>query len=152
MYKVLLVDDEMPALRFLQAIIEKYAPGFAVADLCTDGETALSYLKANRVDLLITDISMPRMDGIALSMQARTLYADLHIMIVSGYAEFEYAKGAILAAVEEYILKPVSVPHVAETLRKIKHKLDDECAAKEPALLSALLSGQPYDTALAKRL
>lgn len=152
MYTILLVDDEMPALRFLQAIIEKYTPGFTVAQSCSSGEAALLYLKENKVDLLLTDISMPGMDGIALSMQARTVCPDIHIVIISGYAEFEYAKGAIHAGVEEYMLKPVGIPQMTEILSKIKDKLDDEYTAKEPSLLSSLLSGQPYDKALATRL
>lgn len=145
MYKVLLVDDEMPALRFMQAIIEKHAPHFTMAQSCTSGEDALAYLQQHKVSLLLTDISMPGMDGIALSLQARALYPDLHIVIISGYAEFEYAKGAIQAAVDDYILKPVSLSHMKEVLSKMKNKLDLEKSAKEPTLLSALLSGQPYD-------
>ena len=114
MYKVLLVDDEMPALRFLQTIIEKFARELTIAQSCLSGEAALAFLRENKVDLLITDISMSGMDGIALAHAARALQPEIHIVIVTGYAEFEYAKGAIQAAVDDYILKPVSVSHMAE--------------------------------------
>ncbi len=152
MYRVLLVDDEMPALRFLQAIIEKYTPDFRVAESCPSGEAALAYLAESEADLLLTDINMPGMNGIALALRARALYPDIHIVIVSGYAEFEYAKGAIQASVDDYLLKPVAIPQVTEILAKVKARLDEENAAREPALLSALLSGQPYDTALLQKL
>ena len=122
MYKVLLVDDEMPALRFLQTIIEKFARELTIAQSCLSGEAALAFLRENKVDLLITDISMSGMDGIALAHAARALQPEIHIVIVTGYAEFEYAKGAIQAAVDDYILKPVSVSHMAEVLGKIKEK------------------------------
>lgn len=152
MYTVLLVDDEMPALRFMQAIIEKYASEFSVVECASSAEAALAYLRSNRVDLLLTDISMPGMNGIELSKEARALHEDIHIVIVSGYAEFEYAKGAIQAAVDDYILKPVSIPHMTEVLDKLTKRLHEENSAKEPALLSALLSNQPYSQKLAARL
>lgn len=152
MYKVLIVDDEMPALRFLQAIVEKYAPDFTVEASCSSGGEALTHLKKGKIDLLLTDISMPIMDGIALSLKARELQSDIHIVIVTGYADFEYAKGAIQAAVDDYILKPVSVTHMTEALQKIKEKLDEDYAAREPALLCALLGGKPYDALLAAQL
>lgn len=152
MYKVLLVDDEMPALRFMQAIIDKHAPDFCVQESCASGEAALAYLKDNEVDLLLTDISMPGMDGIALALQARSLFPGIHIVIVSGYAEFEYAKGAIQASVDDYILKPVGIAQITEILCRIKERLDEENAAREPALLSAMLTHQPYDRQLAAKL
>ncbi|HIV31191.1 MAG TPA: response regulator [Candidatus Pullichristensenella excrementipullorum] len=151
MYKVLLVDDEMPALRFLQTIIEKFARELTIAQSCLSGEAALAFLRENKVDLLITDISMSGMDGIALAHAARALQPEIHIVIVTGYAEFEYAKGAIQAAVDDYILKPVSVSHMAEVLGKIKEKLDEENSLREPAMLAALLRGDAFDEQLAQR-
>lgn len=142
MYKVLLVDDEAPALRFLQAIVTRYAPDYEIAASCQSAEEALSYLKAHPVDLLMTDISMPGKDGITLALEARTLRPSLRMVIVSGYAEFEYAQGAIQAAVDDYILKPVTIPHMTATLDKIKAKLDQARAAQEPKLLAALLTGK----------
>lgn len=152
MYRILIADDEMPALRFLQAIVEKYSHDFTVAGSFTSGEAALEYMTKNKVDLLLTDISMPSMNGIALSLKVREMQPDVHIAIVTGYADFEYAKGAIKASVDDYILKPVSVTHMTEMLKKIKNKLDGEMAAREPALLAALFSGQPYDPGLLSRL
>ncbi len=151
MYKVLLVDDETPALRFLQAIVTKYAPDFDIAAFCTNAQEALDCLRANRIDLLMTDISMPGMDGIHLAREARALCPALCIVIVSGYAEFEYAQGAIQAAVDDYILKPVTIPHMTATLEKIKAKLDKARAEQEPALLGALLSGRAYDQELLRQ-
>ena len=151
MYKVLLVDDEMPTLRFLQTIIEKFARELTIAQSCLSGETALAFLRENKVDLLITDISMSGMDGITLAHAARALQPEIHIVIVTGYAEFEYAKGAIQAAVDDYILKPVSVSHMSEVLGKIKEKLDEENSLREPAMLAALLRGDAFDEQIAQR-
>lgn len=153
MYNVLLVDDEMPALRLLQAIMEKYAEHFAVAQSCSGGKAALSFLKTHDdIDLLLTDISMPDMDGIQLAKKARELRPNIHIVIISGYAEFEYAKGAIEAAVDDYLLKPVSLSHMKKMLQKVKGKLDEELENLLPGLLTALLTERDCDQAWLRRL
>ncbi len=151
MYQVLIVDDEMPALRYMAAIVEKYAPGFEIAQTCVSGEAALSYMKEHPVDLLLTDISMPSMDGITLALKARELYSDIHIIIVTGYADFEYAKGAIRASVDDYILKPVSVSQMREALDKLRLTMDEEQSARIPQALSALFNRRPHDEALLTR-
>ena len=152
MYKVLIVDDETPALRYMQAIVEKYAPGFEIADCCTNGEAALAVLEKEHVDLLLTDISMPAMDGITLSLRVRELYPDIHIMIVTGYADFEYAKRAIQASVDDYILKPVIPTQMKAPLEKLRLRLDEEQAARIPLALSAMFARKSYDEALLTRL
>ena len=152
MYKVLIVDDETPALRYLQTIVEKYAPSYEIAGLCTSGEEALALLQKEHIDLLLTDISMPAMDGITLSLRAREQQSDIHIIIVTGYADFEYAKGAIQASVDDYILKPVSVSQMKDTLDKLRLRMDEEQAARIPKALSAMFNGQPYDEAILSRL
>lgn len=151
MYKILMVDDEAPALRFLQAIITKYAPDYEIAASCSCAEDALAYLLSNRVDVMLTDISMPGMDGITLALQARALLPELRIVIISGYADFEYAQGAIQASVDDYILKPVTIPHLTTTLEKIKSRLDQARTAREPEILSALLSGKGCDAEMLRQ-
>ena len=144
MYNILIVDDELPALRFLETIISKYAPDFTIISQQRDGASALSWLKAHSsdVDILITDIRMPDMDGITLSKAARNLREDLHIVIVSGYSEFEYAHGAIEASVDDYILKPISVSHMRELLDKIKNQLDTIKADQTFLELTALIKNE----------
>lgn len=141
-YRALLVDDETPALRFLQAIIEKYLPEYAVAGKATSGAQALAFLRENPVDLLITDISMPGMDGLELARQARVLLPDMHIVIVSGYAEFDYARGAINVAADDYLLKPLSVPGATQAFRAVAAKLDAEYAQRRGAYLCELACGK----------
>ena len=151
MYRVLIVDDEMPALRYMQTIVEKYAPGFEIAASCTNGEAALALLQKEHIDLLITDISMPAMDGITLALRAREKQPDIHIIIVTGYADFEYAKGAIRASVDDYILKPVSVSQMKDALDKLRLRLDEEQAMRLPTALSALFLHRDYDETILSR-
>ena len=151
MYKVLIVDDETPALRYMQTIVEKYVPGFEIAGSCTSGETALARLQTEHIDLLITDISMPAMDGITLSLRAREQQPDIHIIIVTGYADFEYAKGAIHASVDDYILKPVSVSQMKDTLDKLRLRLDEEQSVRIPTALTNMFRRREYDEAILSR-
>ena len=152
MYRVLIVDDELPALRFVQNIIEKYVPGYQIVGTCTSGEQGLEFLTDRSVDVLITDISMHGMSGIDLAKQARTRLPDLHILIISGYGEFEYAQGAIQVGVDDYILKPVSISKMVSVLESIKDKLDSERVEQASALLPAMACGQPYSKEDAARL
>lgn len=89
MYRVLIVDDEMPALRFVRSIIEQFAKGFQVVCTAASGEQGLEYLQKHNVEMLITDISMHGMNGIELARAARVLQPNIHIVIISGYGEFE---------------------------------------------------------------
>ena len=142
MYRVLLVDDELRALRYMQHLVEKFANGFTIVGNCSSGEQALEQLSRTPVDLLITDITMRGMNGIELAKQARSLYPDIHILIVSGYGEFEYAQGAIAAGVDGYILKPVNVNKMSSLLQTIKEKLDDRQTDRIATLLPAIACGQ----------
>lgn len=127
MYRILLVDDERPALNFLNAIVTKHLPDFEVAGLAEDAQSAMAFLKKRNVDVLVTDVSMPGdMNGIDLAKAAREKYPELHIVIVSGYAEFEYARSAMQAGVEDYLLKPISISRVRDVLMNVKSMLDDE--------------------------
>ena len=122
MFRVLIVDDERPALRFVSSIIENFSPVFKVVGTVSSGELALNFLHKNTVELLITDISMHGMNGIELSQIARKMQPNIHIVIISGYGEFEYAQGAIQAGVDEYLLKPVSVTKMTTILQAIQKK------------------------------
>jgi len=125
MYRVLLVDDERPALNYLDAILRKYLPDFQVCATAESAAEAWNTLNEQQVDVLITDISMPgEMNGIDLAKKARSQFPALPIVIVSGYAEFEYARGALQAGVEDYLLKPISIGKVKEVMEHVKARLD----------------------------
>ena len=152
MYRVLIADDEMPALRYMRSIIQQFSPQFEVVDTVISGEAALKHLQAETVDLLITDISMHGMSGIELALSAKKVQPDIHIVIISGYGEFEYAQGAIQAGVDEYLLKPVSITKMTSLLQAIQQKLDSEQAGQATTILPAIACRQSYDEAVARRL
>lgn len=97
MYTILIVDDERPAQTFLKAICQKYCPAFDTILLSGSADDALRLMAQQHVHVLVTDISMPGINGIELAQRVRQLYPRTHTVIVSGYAEFEFARGAIQA-------------------------------------------------------
>ena len=71
-------------------------------------------------DVVLTDIRMPYMDGLALAEKIRQRYPSMKVVIFSGYDDFEYAQKAIKLNVTEYILKPVNVEELTSILKRIK--------------------------------
>ena len=126
MYKVLLVDDEILVREAISENIDWNKHGFELAHVCDNGKTAIEYLKENEVNLVITDICMPYVDGMGLSKYIYENHPETMIIIFSGYSDFDYAKQAIQYKVAEYILKPVTARELSEILDKIKEKLDIE--------------------------
>lgn len=152
MYHVLIVDDEQPSIRFVRSIIEQFSHGFHVAGTASSGDLAVEFLQTHQVDLLITDISMHGMNGIELAQLARKMQPDIHIVIISGYGEFEYAQGAIQAGVDDYLLKPINIAKMTAILESIHRKLDIENAGLSASVLPALACRQFYNAETAKQL
>lgn len=116
MYTVLLVDDEPVILRSLSDTIMWEQFGVSTLLTASDGVQALELLTRHSVDLLITDIKMPHMDGLTLLKKVRETYPEVHCILLTAYSEFEYAKTAILLGVENYLLKPFHKEEVEETI------------------------------------
>lgn len=126
MYNVLIVDDEPMIREGLATLISWTNYGFEVIDSASNGKVALEKYHNNHFDLIIADIRMPEMNGITLIETIRQTDKDIHFIILSGYADFEYAKKAISARVAGYLLKPVDEDELVEYLEKLKKKLDQQ--------------------------
>ncbi|QAY67456.1 response regulator [Paenibacillus protaetiae] len=126
MYKLLLVDDEMEVTEGLMAEIDWAGCGFGEVMTAGNGREAMELFEKLEPDVLITDISMPYMNGLELAEWARGAYPLTRIVILSGYDEFEYAKQAIRLQVDEYVLKPFSGTQITDTVLKIAQRMDEE--------------------------
>ncbi|QRG66581.1 response regulator transcription factor [Brevibacillus choshinensis] len=124
MYKVLLVEDERIIREGLKTLIEKVTTGFAVVAEAEDGKEALHYLRTEMPDLIVTDIRMREIDGLAMISKIREMYEELPIIIISGYGDFQYAQKALKHKVSDYLLKPIDRIELVGTLERIRQSLE----------------------------
>ncbi len=126
MLKVFLVEDESVVREGLRDNIAWQQYGYQFAGEASDGEMALPLIRKLRPDVLITDIKMPFMDGLALSRMVSQEFPQTKIVIISGYDDFEYARQAISVGVEQYLLKPVTRMNLQKVLQEIRGKIENE--------------------------
>ncbi len=117
MAKILLVDDEEPVRGFLRRGLE--LDGHAVS-VAVDGSDAVDRLAeaAGQFDLLLTDIRMPVMDGIALALAAKRDFPDLTIMLMTGYAEQRERAKSLEAIVVDVLTKPFSLAELRASVSR----------------------------------
>ena len=126
MLKVFLVEDESIVREGLKNNIPWREYGYAFTGEANDGEMALPMIRKIRPDVLITDIRMPFMDGLALSQIVVQEIPEIKIIIISGYDEFEYAQRAIRVGVEQYLLKPITRGALRKVLLELREKIENE--------------------------
>ncbi|WP_105618825.1 response regulator [Vallitalea okinawensis] len=124
MYNVLLVEDEEMVRKAIIQIIDWRKLGFNLVGEASNGEEALEVLEKEKVDLVLTDICMPFMDGLDLSKAIKESYPNVKVVIITGYNEFEYAKKAVEYNVSKYILKPLTADELRDNLQEIKEEMD----------------------------
>lgn len=156
MYRVFLVDDESLIRAGIREMIAWEEHGFSFVGEAADGELAWPLIQKLKPDIVLTDIKMPFMDGLALSKLIKRELPDTMIIIISGYDEFSYAREAVHIGVHEYLLKPIGKKQMIDLLVQIKKRKDEEQAraqnehielraytdAMQSDLLEALLSGR----------
>lgn len=123
-YTVLVVDDEEAQRRALIEKVDWQSAGFRVIGDAENGIDALELAEQLEPDLVITDIKMPLMTGLELAAKIRELRPATHMVILSGYDNFEYAQAAIRYNIISYLLKPVSASELNAELFRIKERLD----------------------------
>ncbi len=126
MLKVLIADDEKKVCQLIVNLIDWESLGFEIAGVVNDGISAYRFIQDNTVNLMITDIRMPGCDGMELIQKAKVLYPNMHIVIISGYSQFDYAQNAIRYGVEDYLLKPIRKKDLMATLKKILDRYKEE--------------------------
>lgn len=119
MIRTYLVDDEPSVLRWLRNNVDWEQYGCTVTGCAVSAADALRELKVTPADLLITDVCMPDVNGLELIRQVHLLFPHTHIVIVSAHSRFEYVKQALRYGVENYLLKPIDLAELEETLKSI---------------------------------
>ncbi|MGB8451497.1 MAG: response regulator [Anaerocolumna sp.] len=146
MYRLMVVEDEEMIRKGIVNSIPWQSLGFIVVAESANGKDALEQLGKKQVDVLLTDIKMPIMSGTELSKRSRQLYPDIEIIILSGFAEFEYARQAIGFRAFDYLLKPTNKKKLLDTFTALKESMDQKQEIKEEIFYSNMYLSVGYET------
>lgn len=124
MYKLYLLDDEPFILEGLKYIIDWEEYGFNVVGTSSNGEDGFNFIKNEDVDLIITDIMMPKMTGLELISNLKKINHNAKFIVLSAFQEFQYAKEAISMGAENYLTKPIDEEELIQTIEEVKKKIE----------------------------
>lgn len=123
--KVVIADDEERICQLIQALIDWKYLGMELVGVAHNGIEAYEAVREQKPDILITDIRMPGFSGLELIEKVKDICPDMEVIIISGYAHFEYAQQAIRFGVGHYLLKPINKAELTETLEKLGKRISE---------------------------
>lgn len=141
MYSIMLVEDESAVREGILKKINWREHGFELAGAFENGKQAADALEEAHVDVVITDVNMPVMDGLALARLISETAPQTIVVILTGFGDFSYAQTAIRYKVHEYILKPITAKQLRELLDKLCSELDARRARESGAGYGELRTG-----------
>ncbi|MBY0543413.1 MAG: response regulator transcription factor [Sphingobacteriaceae bacterium] len=148
--KILLVDDHAIVSDGLEAIL-KVVDGFEIVNKLTSGDFALAYLKQHEVDLVITDYSMPDMDGLTLVKKAKLIKPDIKIIVLSMHDEALMIREMLAAGVDGYVLKKYAQQEIVNAIETVHNGRKYFSNEVNKALLSALLPQELSENSVTER-
>lgn len=114
---ILIVEDEPLVRSSLSRMVRDLSETYRVED-AEDGQDAIELLNQIEFDLVITDIRMPAVDGLKLAKHIHHHFPQIHVVLLTGYAEFDYALQALRENVFDYLLKPTSKESIVHVIQK----------------------------------
>ncbi|MBP1991892.1 response regulator transcription factor [Paenibacillus eucommiae] len=157
---IVIVDDEeeiREGLRVMVSQLHDTGIDAEVVAVCSDGYAALDVLMTKQVDLVISDVRMPGMDGLILTQTVTERYPDVQVIILSGYEEFTYVQQALRYGATDYLLKPIGGDELLLSLKRAKKGYNQkqkktihwtwEQFIHEEAPCKAVVVGDPDETA-----
>lgn len=132
MYKLIIIDDEEKIASGMAQLFPWQNIGFEVVQVFTGARKALQYIAENPVNVVLTDIEMPDMNGLELSHRLME-YPNIQKIFFSSYSNYEYFRAALQNGVADYLMKPVAYSALLECFEKVKARLDARSAVQETA-------------------
>nr|WP_263327669.1 response regulator [Neobacillus sp. Marseille-Q6967] len=126
MLKAVIIDDEYIVLEGLQKMIDWSRYGIKLVGTATNGYAAIDLVETHSPDIVFTDIRMPGMDGLQVVEKILAAAPEIICIVFSGFNEFEYVKKALKLGVSDYLEKPITIPMMEETLKKILEKIKQQ--------------------------
>lgn len=131
MIKVFLVEDEFIVREGIKKTIDWEAHGYEFCGEAGDGELAYPMIQKAKPDIVITDIKMPFMDGLALSKLIKKEMPWIEIIILSGFEEFEYAKEGIKLGIAQYLTKPINGEDLLREIDAVAEKIREKARERD---------------------
>lgn len=127
MIRVIIADDEILSVRYLKKMIPWEKLGYEIVGEAANGKKALELYEKWKPQIVLSDIRMPVMDGVELSAELRKRDAQVKIILISAYRDFEYAKKAIQYDVSNYLLKhELSQETLEKELESVRHAIEKD--------------------------
>jgi two-component system response regulator YesN len=124
-YSILIVDDEDVIRKGLEHVVVWGTLGYTVVGAVASGEEALRFIEKAPVDVILTDIRMPRISGIELARLVKINYPETRVVILSGFDHFSYAQNAIRYGVYHYLLKPCAEEEIIEVFTRLHKEIEN---------------------------
>lgn len=131
MYKTIIVDDEESVRCGLRDHFDWALHGVTVVDIFPDCAKAYEYVRSNPVDLVITDVITPYMDGITFAKKLQAEYPAIKIVFISGHADVKFLREALKSDAFDYILKSVDLEELSVTITRVVKLLDAQNQEKK---------------------
>jgi two-component system response regulator YesN len=143
--KMIIADDEYNVREGLKEVVPWDELGIEIIGDAADGEEAFELCLSLKPDILLTDIRMPMMDGLEAALKLKKLDFPVRIIIISGAQDFNYAKTALSLNADGYILKPIKLPELLDTVKKVVASISMERnrLEKDQQLKRQLLENMP---------
>ena len=138
----MIVDDEKYVRMGIKGDTDWSLIGCEVVGEASNGEEALKVAESARPDLVISDIRMPKMDGIELAGKLLEKYPETKIIFLTAYSEFEYARQAVRLGVSDYLLKPFQDGELEGAIQRLLH-LHPNAPAQQKELEKELIALKP---------
>ena len=124
--RVLIVDDEIHIAMLIKKLIKWEEIGLDCVNVVDNGETAYNIIINEKPDIVITDIRMPKINGLDLINMTKKINENVKFIVISGYKEFEYAHKALQYGVNDYLLKPINEGELNKVLESIRTAITSE--------------------------
>lgn len=125
MYKMLIVDDEQMIRNGMRSMIPWAAIGIGEVFTAASGKAALEVVRQEKPEIMITDLCMPDMDGLALIEELNRLNSEMRILVLTGYDNFEYVQKCCKMHVQDFLLKPTDEQELTAAIIKQIEALDE---------------------------
>jgi two-component system response regulator YesN len=120
------IDDIKAVTEGISTQIEWERHGITVCGTANNGQEGWDLIESLRPDIILTDIRMPKMSGLAMTEKVREHFPDAKVLVITGYNDFEYAQQALKLGAFDLITKPFSLQQIEEAVLKAKQSLEQE--------------------------